>query len=69
MHQLDICGFGSWPQSLPVKISYDSLSLLFVLILTLQVFNVRGILWVAVGNVIFHSALIVAAGEYFSQAF
>jgi hypothetical protein len=56
------------PQTVVSNISYYT-SLTILIVLTFHHFNVSGVLWVAGGNVLFQSALIVVAGEQSSQAF
>jgi hypothetical protein len=64
MRWLGVRDFESWlPQRL-VKISYQA-SLLIMKVLTFPMFYVGGALWMVTGNVLFQSALIVAAGEHF----
>jgi hypothetical protein len=68
MRWLGVRDFGSWlPQRL-VKISYQA-SLLILKVLAFPVFYISSALWVVTGNVLFQSALIVAAGEHLGQAF
>jgi hypothetical protein len=50
------------------NISYDT-SLLILQVLTFQHFNISGILWLACGNVLLQSAVIVVAGKQLAQAF
>jgi hypothetical protein len=68
MHWLDVRGFESWPPQRLVKISYQTSTLIFK-VSTFPVFHIRGALWMAIGNVLFQSALIIAAGEHLTQTF
>ena len=68
MHQLDAYDFGSWPQSLPVKVSYYT-PLLVLKVLAFPMFYISSALRMVTGNVLFQSALIVAAGKHLGQAF
>jgi hypothetical protein len=68
MHQLDVRDFGSWPQLLPAKISYQASSLILK-VPAFPVLHVSSALWMTVDNVLFQSALIVVAGEHLGQAF
>jgi hypothetical protein len=67
-HWLDVHDFVSWLQLRLANISYQSSSLIFK-VSAFPVLHVSSALWVAVDNVLFQSALIVAAGKHFSQAF
>jgi hypothetical protein len=68
MRWLGVRDFGSWlPQRL-VKISYHS-SLLIFKVSAFPMFYVGSALWMVTGNVLFQSALIVAAGKHSGQAF
>jgi hypothetical protein len=49
------------------NISYYT-SLLILIVLTFQYFNVSGVLGMACGNVLFQLALTVSAGEHLGQA-
>jgi hypothetical protein len=60
--------FGSWPQLQLANISYQASSLIFK-VPAFPVLHVSGALWVTIDNVLFQSALIVAAGKHFSQSF
>jgi hypothetical protein len=64
MRWLGVRDFGSWLPPQLVKISYQA-SLLILKVLTFPVFYISSALWVVTGNVLFQSALIVAAGEHF----
>jgi hypothetical protein len=66
MHWLDIHDFESWlPQQL-VKISYQSF-LLVLKVLTFPILHISGALWMATGNVLFQSALVIAVREHSGQ--
>jgi len=68
MHQLDVHDFGSWLCIWLEYISYQASTLIFK-VPALPVLYVSGTLWVAVGNVLLQSTLVVVVGKHLAQAF
>jgi hypothetical protein len=68
MHWLDVRDFGSLRHIWLGDISYQASSLIFK-VPTFPMFHVSSALWMAVGNVLFQSALIIVAGKQLAQAF
>jgi len=68
MHQLEVRDFGSLLCIWLEDISYYA-PLLVLQVLALPVFHIGGALWIAVGNVLIQSTLIVAGREYLGQTF
>jgi hypothetical protein len=68
MHQLDVRDFGSLLHIWLGDISYYA-PLLVLKVLAFPMFYISSALWMVTGNVLFQSALIIAAGEHLGQAF
>jgi len=68
MRRLGVRDFGSLLDIWLGDISYQASSLIFK-VSTFPMFHVSSALWMAVGNVLFQSALIIVAGKQLTQAF
>ena len=68
MHRLDVRDFGSLLDIWLGDISYYAPLLIFK-IPAFPVLHVSSALWMAVGNVLLQSALIIVAGKQLAQAF